>query len=120
MSWKTEGPRNQGRIFSAWCGGQYVFALNSKGNLCTESYFDSTEFFLKFNRGIEDLMKTMDPYIDAEAGLAEVMRRARREEKARTFRARYAGSQDHRWRTQVPHENGTEDRMVIHDVPFQF
>ena len=29
-------PRNEGRYFTAWCGGRYVFAHNSEGKLCVK------------------------------------------------------------------------------------
>jgi hypothetical protein len=61
----------------------------------------------RLHQEYERMVREMSGYIDVE-------------EKARTFKARYAGSSDHRWRTQIPHDDGRVGRMVIHEVPFEF
>lgn len=78
---KTNNPRNEGRVFRAWCGPEYMFILGDDKRLHTKLYFDPWVNYQLLEESLLAVWRE-DPY-------AETTREMRLEEKALRFRDIY-------------------------------
>ncbi len=116
-------PRNEGRTFLAWCGGEYKFIKNDKGKLCITLP----------HHGVWDIMDRVIAQAHEEISWRNQYGHGwqswqdgedRRGAKRLAFLSRYRGSTDHSWRqlykgNWVPPEEG-EGRMTVSKPPFEW
>lgn len=84
MTWSTEGPKNEGRIFIAWCGGKHIFAPNAQGKLMILPYEDPL-WFIRLQNMHHLMVEELNKKIDVDAGLEEVKQLIEREYRPAPF-----------------------------------